>query len=79
MGIFITLEEPTTEMIKLVKATDPYVSPNWGREYPKIQILTIREFLHEKKIPDMPPTISISKEAPLTKRISRPDAKLHDF
>ncbi|MGH9909531.1 MAG: DNA methyltransferase, partial [Nitrososphaerales archaeon] len=41
MGIFITLEEPASEMIKEVKATDPYVSPTWGHEYPKIQITTV--------------------------------------
>ena len=39
MGIFLTLEEPTNEMVKEVKATDTYVSPLWKYEYPKLQII----------------------------------------
>lgn len=45
MGVFLTLEEPTSEMIKEAKATDPYVSPRWSKEYPKIQILTVEQLL----------------------------------
>ncbi|MGB6463115.1 MAG: DNA methyltransferase, partial [Nitrosotalea sp.] len=40
MGIFITLENPTSEMIKEVKATDPYILKALQQKYPKIQILT---------------------------------------
>jgi site-specific DNA-methyltransferase (adenine-specific) len=39
MGIFLTLEQPTNEMTREMKTTDPYVSPVWKHEYPKIQIL----------------------------------------
>ena len=70
MGIFITLEEPTSEMVKLVKATDPYVSPTWNIEYPKIQILTIRELLDGIR-PQIPHTINPFQEASLAKRIIR--------
>jgi site-specific DNA-methyltransferase (adenine-specific) len=63
MGLFITLEEPTREMIKEVEATEPYISPRWKHEYPKIQILTIAELLNKKK-PDMPPTASVFQESP---------------
>lgn len=70
MGIFLTLEDPTSEMIKLVKSTDPYVSPTWNVEYPKIQILTIQELL-DKKRPQMPSTISPFQQAQSTKRIDR--------
>ena len=45
MGVFLTLEEPTSEMMNEVKATEPYVSPRWNKEYPKIQILTIEQLL----------------------------------
>ena len=69
IGIFVTLEDPTSEMIRESKATDPYVSPTWNHEYPKIQILTIKDLLSEKR-PEIPPTISAFQEAPLTKRAS---------
>ncbi|MDQ6862955.1 MAG: restriction endonuclease [Thermoproteota archaeon] len=78
IGLFLTPEEPTSEMIKETKTTDPYVSSIWKHEYPKIQILTINQLLKGTR-PNIPPTTSVYQEAPLTKRISRPDAKLHDF
>jgi DNA modification methylase len=67
IGIFLTLEEPTSDMIREAKATDPYVSQTWNHEYPKIQILTIRELLSDKR-PNIPPTMNAFQEAPLTKR-----------
>lgn len=69
IGIFLTLEKATTEMIREIKATDPYVSPTWNHEYSKIQILTIQDLLSGKR-PEIPPTISAFQEAPLTKRAS---------
>jgi len=63
MGLFITLEEPTDEMIREVKATPPYVVPNWNHEYPKIQILTIEQLLGNVR-PNIPPTSNMFKEAP---------------
>lgn len=62
LGIFLTLEEPTSEMIKEVKATDPYVSPLWKHEYPKIQILTIEQLLKGER-PKTPPTVSLFQDA----------------
>ncbi|MFZ0897435.1 MAG: DNA methyltransferase [Candidatus Nitrosopolaris sp.] len=68
IGLFLTLEEPTSEMIKETKTTDPYVSSIWKHEYPKIQILTINELLKHRR-PNIPPTTSVYQEAPLAKRI----------
>jgi site-specific DNA-methyltransferase (adenine-specific) len=70
IGLFITLEEPTREMLKEISATSPYVSPRWKHEYPKIQILTIAELFAGKK-PDMPPTISPLQEAPQLEKRKR--------
>jgi site-specific DNA-methyltransferase (adenine-specific) len=70
MGIFLTLEEPTSEMVKEVKATDPYVSPLWKHEYPRIQITTIAELLNGRK-PNVPPTVSPFQEAPRIERHSK--------
>jgi site-specific DNA-methyltransferase (adenine-specific) len=70
IGIFLTLEEPTSEMSREAKATDPYISPVWKHEYQKIQILTIEDLLKGKR-PEIPPTISVFQEASLTQRVSR--------
>jgi len=64
IGIFITLEKPTSEMIKEMKETDPYVSPRWKEEYPRIQILIIESFLEGQK-PKMPRAMKLFKEAPI--------------
>lgn len=70
MGIFLTLEESTSEMIKEVKATDPYVSPLWKHEYPKIQILTIEQLLKGEH-PNTPPTISPFEDAQKLQKADR--------
>ena len=69
MGIFITLEEPTSEMTKEVKATDPYVMKAWQRKYPKIQILTIEQVLQGIR-PEIPHTASPFQQAVISKRVS---------
>ncbi len=46
MGVFITLEEPTSEMKTEAVSAGYYESPGWGQKYPRIQILTIAELLH---------------------------------
>jgi site-specific DNA-methyltransferase (adenine-specific) len=69
IGLFLTLEEPTDEMIKEVKATDPYVSPNWNHEYPKIQILTVEQLIKNER-PDIPPISNMFKEAEKVERKS---------
>ena len=67
IGIFLTLEEPTKDMIKEAKSTNPYVSTRWNHQYSKIQILTIRELFSGKR-PAIPTTMSESREAQQAKR-----------
>ena len=45
LGLFITLEEPTREMRREAAAAGFHHSDLWQRDYPRIQILTIRELL----------------------------------
>lgn len=80
IGLFVTLEEPTTEMIKEVKATDPYVSPLWKHEYPKIQILTVDQLLKGAK-PEIPSTtINIYHEAQKIRKADRTkETRIHEF
>jgi site-specific DNA-methyltransferase (adenine-specific) len=70
IGIFITLSEPTTEMSKEAKTTDPYVMKTWQHKYPKIQILTIDQLLRGIR-PDIPPTSSAFEQAAISKRVSK--------
>ena len=79
MGIFITLENPTSEMIKEVKATDPYIIKSFHQTYPKIQILTIEQLLHNEK-PDMPQTASAFQQATMIARTNgRKSTTLDDY
>ena len=80
IGLFVTLEEPTSEMIKEIKATNPYISPLWKHEYPKIQILTIEQLLKGVK-PDIPSTtVNVFKEADKIRKADRTkETKIHDF
>ncbi|WP_346380958.1 DNA methyltransferase [Microbacterium sp.] len=54
IGVFITLEEPSREMELEATTAGVYTSPIDGRDYPRIQILTIRELLEEGKKPMLP-------------------------
>lgn len=70
MGIFLTLEEPTSEMVREVNVTDPYVSSLWKHDFPKIQILTIEQLLQGER-PKTPPTVSLFQAAPQIKKADR--------
>jgi DNA modification methylase len=55
IGLFITLTQPTKEMVKEAAAAGHYESPHHG-DFPKIQILTIEGLLNgteRAKFPDM--------------------------
>jgi DNA modification methylase len=56
IGIFLTLEEPTKEMRLEADTAGLYRSELWKRDYPKIQILTIKELLDGKR-PALPPYV----------------------
>ncbi len=53
IGLFITLTEPTREMIKEAAAAGHFESPHHGA-FPKIQILTIEGLLSGKERPQFP-------------------------
>jgi hypothetical protein len=53
MGLFISLVEPTREMVKEAAAAGMYESPHHGA-FPKIQILTIEGLLSGKDRPHFP-------------------------
>jgi site-specific DNA-methyltransferase (adenine-specific) len=54
IGVFLTLEEPTREMVTEAVSAGFYESP-WSGKHRKIQILTVNDLLAGGKV-DMPPT-----------------------
>lgn len=51
IGVYITLEEPTRPMIEEASLAGFYEPGHFpGNYYPRIQILTIQELLHDKKV-----------------------------
>ena len=56
IGVFITLEEPSKDMITEAVSAGYYHSKLWQRNHPRIQILTVKDLLNGKSV-DMPPTV----------------------
>lgn len=66
IGVYITLEEPTRPMRQEAVSAGYYTSPDWGRDYPRLQILTIEELLRgagEVKMPSQQGTFREAKRA----------------
>ncbi len=62
IGVFLTLEPATKEMQREAVSAGLYHSPNWNKDYPKLQILTIEDLLNGASV-QMPPTASTYKKA----------------
>ncbi len=63
IGVFITLEPPSRDMLKEAASAGLYVSPFTQKKYPAIQILTIEDLLHGAEV-KMPAERGTFKEAP---------------
>ena len=63
IGVFITLEEPSSEMEREAHSSGFYHSPGWNRDYPRIQLLTIEDLLHGADV-KMPMQYGTFKAAP---------------
>jgi hypothetical protein len=63
LGIFITLQEPTSSMRKAAHAAGTYHHDLMQRDYEKIQIVTIRDMLEHGKSLDMPLTREVVRRA----------------
>lgn len=62
MGVLVTLENPTKDMVKEALSAGAYHSPGWNKPYPRIQILTIEELLKGAEV-EMPPTAQTFRRA----------------
>jgi site-specific DNA-methyltransferase (adenine-specific) len=55
MGVFITLEEPSRDMVTEAVTAGHYHSPGWNKDYPRLQILTVADLLKGQARVEMPP------------------------
>jgi site-specific DNA-methyltransferase (adenine-specific) len=62
IGVYITLDDATRDMTTEALKAGFYHSPGWNRDYPRIQILTIEELLHNAEV-KMPPQFGTFKQA----------------
>jgi len=75
IGVFLTLEDPSRDMLTEAATAGVYRSPGWGKDYPKLQILTVADLLRGAEI-KMPPAHGTFKQA---QRLQQPDAEQQGF
>jgi len=73
IGVYICLEEATKPMRAEAAQAGYYHSETWNRDYPRVQILTIKELLDGKQI-DMPPIQQVNQTFRRAKREKRKEA-----
>ncbi|HLG75818.1 MAG TPA: DNA methyltransferase, partial [Ktedonobacteraceae bacterium] len=85
IGVFITLEPPSRDMITEAVSAGYYDSPGWHQKYPRIQIRTIAELLKGARI-EMPPQYGTFKQVERVKQdgasqteLFSPDSVRSDF
>jgi len=62
IGVFITLEAPSKDMLTEAVSAGYYHSPGWNKDYPRLQIKTITDLLKGASI-EMPPQYGTFKQA----------------
>jgi len=63
IGVFLTLEPPSKDMNTEAVSAGYYHSEGWGKDFPRIQILTIDDLLHNRIEVKMPPQFGTFKKA----------------
>jgi len=63
LGVLITLDPPSQPMKTEAAAAGYYTSPGWGRDYPRLQILTVEGLLAGVERLDRPPAAVTFKQA----------------
>jgi site-specific DNA-methyltransferase (adenine-specific) len=67
IGVFLTLEPPSKDMLTEAVSAGYYHSPGWNMDYPRIQILTIADLLKGTKV-QMPMQHGTFKQAQKVKQ-----------
>lgn len=65
IGIFLTLEEPSKDMLSEAASAGFYHSELWQKDYPRVQIFTVEQLLNgaEVKVPPTPRGFEAFKKA----------------
>jgi site-specific DNA-methyltransferase (adenine-specific) len=61
IGVFITLEPPSKDMLIEATSAGFYTSPVWQQKYPRLQILTIEQLLNGAQVQLPPSSVTFSK------------------
>jgi len=69
IGVLVTLNAPTREMKTEAVSAGSYHSDRWGKDYPRLQILTAAELLDGKQV-QMPPQLSPFAQAPTEQELA---------
>ncbi len=77
IGIFISIDEPTRPMVEEAAMKGFYHSP-LGRDYPRLQILTIAQILEGQR-PDIPPWIAPVPKANNSKNVIRENQSRYEL
>jgi len=72
IAVFITLQSPSPGMNREAVSAGHYESKSWGKHYPKIQILTIKQLLNGHTI-QMPPVRATFKKAQYETKTKKSD------
>ena len=64
IGVLISFQKPTRPMVTEAASAGLYRSPGWGKDYPRIQILTIDQLLGGGSIQSPPPQAPYKKAPP---------------
>ena len=62
VGVFITLEPASKDMLAEAAGAGLYHSPGWNRDYPRLQVLTIADLFNGQEV-KMPMTATTFKQA----------------
>ena len=71
MGILITLEEPTKAMNEEAKSAGLYYHKLMGRNYDRIQIVTVKEIIQDNRRLEMPLSFDVIKKAEAKSRTAQ--------
>ena len=63
IGVFLTLEDPSRDMLTEATTAGFYHSPGWGKDYPALQVLTIADLMQNRSGVQMPPEYQTFKQA----------------
>jgi site-specific DNA-methyltransferase (adenine-specific) len=74
IGVFLTLEAPSRDMVSEAASAGFYHSELWQKDYPRVQILTVEELLNgaEVKIPPTPAGYEAFKKAGKAEKNGKP-------